>query len=38
MARETATDSTLKEGGWLRRPSDRLVTFGMFLQDYLFYQ
>lgn len=28
-------DSTLKEGGWLRRPSDRLVTFGMFLQDYL---
>lgn len=29
------TDSTLKEAGWLRRPSDRLVTFGMFLQDYL---
>lgn len=29
------TDSTLKEGGWFRRPSDRLVTFGMFLQDYL---
>ncbi|AXY78172.1 TonB-dependent receptor [Paraflavitalea soli] len=28
-------DSTLKEGGWLRRPSDRLLTFGMFLQDYL---
>ncbi|MBO9632589.1 MAG: TonB-dependent receptor, partial [Chitinophagaceae bacterium] len=28
-------DSTLKEAGWLRRPSDRLVTFGMFLQDYL---
>lgn len=29
------TDSTLKEAGWLRRPSDRLLTFGMFLQDYL---
>jgi hypothetical protein len=29
------TDSTLKEASWLRRPSDRLVTFGMFLQDYL---
>jgi hypothetical protein len=28
-------DSTQKEAGWLRRPSDRLVTFGMFLQDYL---
>lgn len=29
------TDSSLQEAGWLRRPSDRLVTFGMFLQDYL---
>lgn len=29
------TDSTQKEMGWIRRPSDRLVTFGMFLQDYL---
>lgn len=29
------TDSNLVEGGWLRRPSDRLFTFGMFLQDYL---
>jgi hypothetical protein len=29
------TDSTLKEADWLRRPSDRLFTFGMFLQDYL---
>lgn len=28
-------DSTQKEGGWLRRPTDRLFTFGMFLQDYL---
>jgi hypothetical protein len=29
------TDSTLTEAGWLRRPSDRFLTFGMFLQDYL---
>jgi hypothetical protein len=28
-------DSSLVEGGWFRRPSDRLFTFGMFLQDYL---
>jgi hypothetical protein len=28
-------DSTLAEGGWLRRPTDRLITFGMFFQDYL---
>lgn len=28
-------DSTLTEAGWLRRPSDRFFTFGMFLQDYL---
>jgi len=28
-------DSTLMEGGWFRRPTDRLFTFGMFLQDYL---
>ena len=28
-------DSTLTEAGWLRRPTDRLLTFGMFLQDYL---
>ena len=28
-------DSTLQEGGYLRRPTDRRVTFGMFLQDYL---
>jgi hypothetical protein len=28
-------DSTLTEAGWLRRPTDRLFTFGMFLQDYL---
>jgi hypothetical protein len=29
------TDSTLLQGGWLRRPTDRLITFGLFLQDYL---
>ncbi|MEO8583035.1 MAG: carboxypeptidase-like regulatory domain-containing protein [Flavitalea sp.] len=28
-------DSTMQQGGWFRRPTDRLVTFGMFLQDYL---
>jgi len=28
-------DSSLTEAGWLRRPTDRLFTFGMFLQDYL---
>jgi hypothetical protein len=29
------TDSTLVDVGWLRRPTDRMVTFGMFFQDYL---
>ena len=28
-------DSVLREGGWLRRPTDRRFNFGMFLQDYL---
>lgn len=28
-------DSTLTTGGWLRRPTDRFLTFGMFMQDYL---
>jgi hypothetical protein len=28
-------DSTRTQGGWLRRPTDRLITFGMFFQDYL---
>ncbi|HZF66284.1 MAG TPA: TonB-dependent receptor [Chitinophagaceae bacterium] len=28
-------DSANVEGGWLRRPTDRLITFGMFFQDYL---
>jgi hypothetical protein len=31
----TPVDSTLQQGGWFRRPTDRLLTFGMFLQDYL---
>lgn len=29
------TDSTMVEGGWFRRPTDRTITFGMFFQDYL---
>ena len=29
------TDSTLVQGGWLRRPTDRLITIGLFYQDYL---
>ena len=28
-------DSTTVEAGWLRRPTDRTITFGMFFQDYL---
>ncbi len=28
-------DSTLVHQGWIRRPSDRLLTLGMFIQDYL---
>jgi hypothetical protein len=28
-------DSTRMEQGWVRRPTDRLLTIGMFLQDYL---
>lgn len=28
-------DSVLTEGGWLRRPTDRLINFGLFFQDYL---
>lgn len=28
-------DSTAVEAGWLRRPTDRLITLGMFFQDYL---
>jgi hypothetical protein len=29
------TDSVTKEKGWVRRPTDRRITFGMFFQDYL---
>jgi hypothetical protein len=28
-------DSSTVEGGWFRRPTDRMITFGMFFQDYL---
>ncbi|ANE50309.1 TonB-dependent receptor [Flavisolibacter tropicus] len=28
-------DSTTVEGGWFRRPTDRLITVGLFFQDYL---
>ncbi|MCU7550051.1 TonB-dependent receptor [Chitinophagaceae bacterium LB-8] len=28
-------DSSITQNGWLRRPTDRLITFGMFFQDYL---
>ncbi|MBC7888054.1 MAG: TonB-dependent receptor [Ferruginibacter sp.] len=28
-------DSIRNEVGWLRRPTDRLITIGLFLQDYL---
>lgn len=30
-----SVDSSLQQGGWFRRPSDRLITFGLFFQDYL---
>ena len=33
--RNVPVDSTLVEGGWLRRPTDRMITFGLFFQDYL---
>jgi hypothetical protein len=29
------TDSVRNRAGWVRRPTDRLFTFGFFLQDYL---
>jgi len=31
----TVIDSTLTQNGWLRRPTDRFLTLGVFLQDYL---
>ena len=32
---KTIADSSVGSVGWLRRPTDRLITFGMFFQDYL---
>ncbi|HRP18381.1 MAG TPA: carboxypeptidase-like regulatory domain-containing protein [Ginsengibacter sp.] len=32
---QVVADSIRQEMGWIRRPSDRLVTVGLFLQDYL---
>ncbi|MFT3946052.1 MAG: carboxypeptidase-like regulatory domain-containing protein [Agriterribacter sp.] len=32
---QVVTDSTRFDKGWMRRPTDRLLTFGMFFQDYL---
>jgi hypothetical protein len=32
---QVAADSTKTNIGWIRRPSDRLLTMGLFLQDYL---
>jgi hypothetical protein len=31
----TKLDSTLTQNGWLRRPTDRFLTLGVFMQDYL---
>ncbi len=32
---QVVTDSLRTNIGWIRRPSDRLITMGLFLQDYL---
>lgn len=32
---QVVTDSLRFDQGWMRRPTDRLLTFGLFLQDYL---
>jgi hypothetical protein len=34
-ADKTVTDSVRQNVGWVRRPTDRLLTVGLFLQDYL---
>ncbi|MCO5242205.1 MAG: TonB-dependent receptor [Chitinophagaceae bacterium] len=34
-ADQVVADSTRFDKGWTRRPTDRMVTFGMFFQDYL---
>ncbi|MEI9933409.1 MAG: TonB-dependent receptor [Ferruginibacter sp.] len=32
---KTVTDSVQNKLGWVRRPTDRMITLGLFLQDYL---
>lgn len=32
---QIVADSVRFDQGWMRRPTDRLITFGMFFQDYL---
>ncbi|MFP5040858.1 TonB-dependent receptor [Parasediminibacterium sp. JCM 36343] len=32
---KVVTDSTKNQVGWIRRPTDRRFTFGMFFQDYM---
>lgn len=32
---EVVVDSIVHEVGWLRRPTDRLITIGLYLEDYL---
>lgn len=32
---QIVVDSVRFDKGWMRRPTDRLITFGMFFQDYL---
>ncbi len=32
---QVPVDSNRMDVGWVRRPTDRLITFGMFFQDYL---
>ena len=32
---QKVVDSTLTQGGWLRRPTDRFMTLGLYMQDYL---
>lgn len=32
---KVVTDSVRNEVGWLRRPTDRLITLGLYLEDYL---
>lgn len=32
---QVPTDSIRQDVGWVRRPTDRLITVGLFLQDYL---